>query len=138
MLSSWRDLGRFVFGKRRNGRKNKQMRVRERLEAAGSCVVEQLEARQLLSVLPAPTIGQHVNLSGGTEAQNISQPSVAYDPANPLKLVSVYTIRQPSVIGRQKSFTVGSFSVDGGQSWSRFTFPRNEVNWTLTGPGDHT
>ena len=57
MLSSWRELGRFVFGKRRSGRKNKQMRIRERLDAAGSCVVEQLEAWQLLSVLSALTIG---------------------------------------------------------------------------------
>jgi len=33
------------------------MRIRERLDAAGSCVVEQLEAWQLLSVLSALTIG---------------------------------------------------------------------------------
>ncbi|HEV8292441.1 MAG TPA: hypothetical protein VGP94_10980, partial [Tepidisphaeraceae bacterium] len=131
MLSSWRELGRIVFGKRRSGQNHKQMRIREQLQRASSCIVEQLEARQLLSVLPAPTIGQHVNLSGGANNQNMSNPAVAYDPSNPLKLVSVYTRYQPSIPGRQKSFLEGSYSADGGVSWVNFGLPRNDPNWTL-------
>src|SRR4051812_9917999 len=60
--------------------------------------LEGLEKRTLLSTLPAPVITTHTDISGGPgdNSANNSSPSIAYDPSNPKKLVTVYMRKQPT------------------------------------------
>src|SRR5437660_1457060 len=53
--------------------------------------VEALETRTLLSTLPLPIISSHTDLSGGGDGVNQSSPSIAYNPQNARKLVTIYT-----------------------------------------------
>src|SRR3954469_12705844 len=98
MLSSWRDLGRIVFGKRRSGRNNHQLRRKSTLARAADCVVEALENRQMLTItipstpatLPVPDVITHDDISGGNQNTRHNTPSVAYDPSNPTDLAAVW------------------------------------------------
>src|SRR5258707_2002425 len=111
-------------------------RGKTRLLEATSPVVENLEGRMMLAVLPAPDISGWQSISGGANNQNMSQPSVAYDPANPQHMAAVYTRYQPSVNGRQKAFVNGAFSRDGGTTWIAFGIPGNQANPAIVpGPG---
>src|SRR5215210_4796622 len=113
MLSSWRELGRSIFSKRAGGHinKNREKGRIEPLRAAALPVVELLEGRTLMAVLPAATVADHVVINRPGDGQSLSSPSVSYDPNNPLKMVTVFTHEDPGANGRQNVFIRGAFTV---------------------------
>src|SRR5437879_2183132 len=135
MLSSWRELGRIVFGKRRVGHNHHNKRGAAELARATDCVLEGLENRQLLTitlpgtpaVLPAPNVTDHVDISGGDQNTRHNTASVAYNPLNPSELVSVWSMRDDRS-NPQKLFVEGGYSTDGGVTWTNFAIPGNLRN----------
>jgi len=85
-----------------------------RQTAALRPVIEALELRTLLSTLPLPVISEHLDISGGAADVNENTPSIAYDPMNNLKLVTVFT---------RDAKVEGSYSLDGGLTWTGFAMP---------------
>src|SRR5437870_867396 len=85
--------------------------------------LEGLESRTLLSTLPAPTITSHTDVSGGGGGINQSSPSIAYDPSNPQKLVTLFTTNNPGSGTTQTVFIGGKYSINGGASWGTFAVP---------------
>jgi len=96
--------------------------------------IEGLEGRTLLSTLPAPLITARTDISGGGDNVNRSNPSIAYNPSNPQKLVSVYTSEETDANGVQKVFIRGSYSRNGGVSWQSFNLPSNIINPAASPP----
>ncbi len=108
------------------GRRPRAARRVARHAGIGRLPLELLEDRTLMSVLPAPTVIDRINLSslGGSTStsSNESTPSVAIDPLNPQKMVAVYT-RFDSTLPRQQVVVEGVYSNDGGQSWLALPMP---------------
>src|SRR5687767_11048071 len=122
--------------KPRSRRSNRRPHAQQILSRACRPVLglEGLEPRQLLAVLPAPNISGHTDISGGGDNVNQSSPSIAYNPSNPQKLVTVYTSDQPSASGFQKVFVEGRYSINAGATWESFSIPNNLVNPTISPP----
>jgi hypothetical protein len=98
--------------------------------------LDRLEDRTLLatgalaSTLPEPItqaqseVGDGFGVTGN--AANSSSPSVAIDPLNPLKMVSVWTTLDTSDTkidsgnngGQVTTYVQGAFSTDGGTTWN--------------------
>jgi large repetitive protein len=101
-----------------------QLRSKGRIEKARKArlrqsVLEWLEARTLLAVLPAVQVGgaiQNLSNDGG----NMSSPQVVVDRYNPYHLVSVWVRNDPAVTNFQ-SFVQGAYSNDGGVTWTPFS-----------------
>jgi subtilisin-like proprotein convertase family protein len=83
--------------------------------------VEALEDRTLLAVLPSPIVSGHADISSLGGNQNT--PAIAIDPADPTKLVTVYTRRDPGLSAGNRVVVQGDYSIDGGQTWSLFALP---------------
>jgi subtilisin-like proprotein convertase family protein len=98
-------------------------------------VVEQLEGRTMLAVLPAPVVSGQAVISRPGDGQSFNSPSIAYDPLNPLHLVTVFGHENPGANGRQHVFIRGTFSTDGGLTWGAFNLPGNVRNPAITGNG---
>ncbi len=132
MLSSWRELGQFVFGKRGSGHKQKkrsEARERTTLRAATTPVLENLETRTMLAVLPAPTVANQVPVAGVGDGQNFSAPSIAYDPLNPQHLVTAFTAANVDTGSRQNTVIRVSYSLNGGLTWAAASaIPLNRSN----------
>ena len=85
----------------------------------GDLALESLERRALMAVLPPVTVTGQLNISGGSGNQ--VSPSVAIDPNNPQKLVSVWVDDNPANAmnnGQTPVFIQGAFTINGGQSWT--------------------
>src|SRR5262249_51540722 len=54
---------------------------------------------------------------------NQNTPTIAIDPADPTKLVTVYTRRDPGLSAGNRVVVQGDYSIDGGQTWSLFALP---------------
>jgi Proprotein convertase P-domain./FG-GAP repeat. len=116
MPASWRNLRRILLGAYYSRRQNpfapgavldalprNVRRSADRISGHRSALIEQLEDRTLLSVLPLPTIGTRSIIAGG------DTPMVVIDPINPNKLVAVYNT----------GTSVGmSYSINGGATWA--------------------
>jgi len=91
---------------------------RERLRRS---VLEWLEKRTLLAVLPPVQVGGPIvtALQEGNDAGNMSSPQVAVDRYNANHLVSVWVRNDPDSVNFQ-SFVQGAYSNDGGATWSFF------------------
>ncbi len=92
-----------------------------------SLLLEFLENRQLLSTLPAPTVGlQQIISSGGTTIDE-STPSISVDYNNPKKLFAVWQEHDTST--NPPMFIETAYSNDGGNTWK----PLGSLD-TLTDP----
>ena len=88
--------------------------------------LEALEVRSLMAVLPPATVNGQVNLSNPAGAaslvtSNETSPSVAVDPADPRKLISVWTRNDPTAgisNGQTPIFVEGAYTADGGTTWN--------------------
>jgi hypothetical protein len=105
--------------------------------------VERLEDRILFAVIPQALVSTGIDISGGGTGANQNSPSVAVDPVNPLKLVSVYSsndpnLPQPLYLGQATALRA-DFSIDGGVTWTAAFIPRyahaipNALDPTFTG-----
>src|SRR5438105_517085 len=76
--------------------------------------VEELEARTVPSVLPAPLTTGHldVSLTGSPQGGNENTPSIAYDPLNPQQLVAVWGTEFVNGAGTTVSEVQMAFSTD--------------------------
>jgi hypothetical protein len=96
--------------------------------------LESLELRTLMAVLPPVSVTGQVAVS--KDGGNDSTPSVAVDPANPQKLVSVWTVDAPTVplnLGQTTTYVEGAFSIDGGKTWSSLgtnAFPDSTIDFS--------
>src|SRR5262249_3984982 len=86
-------------------------------------VLEDLEDRTLMSVLPTPVIPNigHLNFDSISNT-----PAVAIDPVNPSKIVAVWVDGNPLPTTYQPSALTGltgAFTIDGGATWLGFGLP---------------
>ena len=89
-------------------------KVRDRLLCAE---VERLEERTLLSILPTPTSTAHVDIV--SSSGNHSSPSIAVDPLDATRTVSVWTdVNAAGIVSVE-----GSYSTDGGHTWTALRSP---------------
>ncbi len=79
-------------------------------------VLESLEDRTLLAVVPAPqaAVFNTVSQSGG----NVSSPTVVVDRYNPNNLFAVWTRNDPDLAPGNVTVVEGAYSSDGGQDWT--------------------
>ena len=99
---------------------------RRRRESRGSTVPRRaildamvLEARTLMTTIPASQFSGTVLIPGTqTGTGNTSSPSIAIDPNNPQKLVSAWTLNDPTFAPGQTEVARVSFSSDGGATWT--------------------
>ncbi len=113
-------------GQNRSGTRTAVIR-RSRLRGL---VVESLETRTLLAVIPQVSASAPIDISnsGGlvTNARNGNQtaPSVAIDPTNPQDMVAVWvtdSVQFPAPNNGQTTiFVQGAFSTNAGKSWTPF------------------
>ena len=98
--------------------------------------LESLEERMVLSTLPVPVVDTHTALgviaTGGTGGT--SAPSTAVDPINPNKVVTVYVDDGLSNSGAQPITVRGSYSNDGGITWTNFNMPGDLTDPTIAPP----
>jgi large repetitive protein len=106
------------------GRKNKSSLRR--------IVLEGLEDRTLMAVLPAPDVLRQVAASNQRGIE--FQPSVAVDPTNPLHAVTAYTQYDPINNPNQISFLDAAFTTDGGNTWTQFSLPGLDADPTTSNP----
>ena len=88
--------------------------------------LEGLEARTLLSTLPAATTtAAPINLTGlGSVATqgNADSPTVVIDPADPTKMISTWVVNNPSIPPNGPYVNVnGAYSIDSGKDWLTFS-----------------
>ena len=91
--------------------------------------LESLEERMLLAVLPPishdPNAALPIDLAKTSNAadnsvnSNESSPSIAANPADPQKLVAVWS-RRDTTLGTTTSVVEGAFSTSGGLTWTSF------------------
>jgi subtilisin-like proprotein convertase family protein len=114
-----------VFGQRW---RNQRARRRQQRKTAASRftrpLLEGLEDRTLMAVLPAPLVGDPQRFTLGIN------PVVSIDPVNPLKIVSFYTSNDFSDTTR--NYVIGQYSTDGGATWTQFP-KQNRLNDPNTG-----
>src|SRR5262249_55986530 len=81
--------------------------------------LEALEDRTLLAVLPTPIVSSRADISvtGGNNNNN-SNPTIAVDPVDATKVVSVYTRRDTDLGMNNRVIVEGRYSTDGGVTWS--------------------
>ena len=133
-MASSRNLGSTLkeldYGKRIDprwsalDRLGKRARSRRQAMRTAHRLVEALEDRRLLATLPLPTVASPVNVIQSND-YGFNSPSVAYNPLNPMKLVSVYVQNGGNPVNSQSVFVRGSYSIDGGASWAAFDIPLN-------------
>ena len=90
--------------------------------------LEGLESRTLLATIPAAVVtGAPMNLSSafgnaGGLTTNESSSTVAIDPLNPLKMVTVWQDNDPALVTPFLVQTVleGAYTINGGQTWTPF------------------
>lgn len=100
-----------------------------KLTASARLSIERLEDRTLLTAtLPTPVANPLGVISKTTATGrpiNLSSPSIAQDPTNPLNLVAAYTRNDPTIAGVQKVFIDAQYSFDGGVTWTNLPPPLN-------------
>ena len=110
-----------------NGRIQPKSRLKELRKGRTRWVeLEGLEARTLLSTLPAATTtAAPVDLTGlGSVATqgNADSPTVEIDPADPTKMISTWVVNNPSIPPNGPYVNVdGAYSIDSGKDWLSFS-----------------
>jgi hypothetical protein len=107
--------------------------------------LERLEDRTLLAVIPPIQVAGQVDIStrtdlgvmnpnenAGANGGHYNTPSIVIDPLDPSRLLSVYVLHDEAITGMQKSFIQGSYSADGGHTWTPFSVPGNFPDPTVT------
>jgi subtilisin-like proprotein convertase family protein len=74
-------------------------------------IVEQLEDRTMLSVLPSALVSNQQSIATG--ANGGFSPDVAQDPVNTNNLIEVH-------VNSANNLLIGKYSIDGGQNWTPF------------------
>ncbi|MCY2951172.1 MAG: proprotein convertase P-domain-containing protein [Planctomycetota bacterium] len=149
MAAFWRDLGRIISKISNNGRAERVPPLYERLKKRGRSgaqaartvrnLIEALEDRRMLSVIPGPIVNSRFDLVGpsGPPApyDSNSTPSIAYDPADPNKMVAVWVSDEPYWIQPdQHVYIEGAYSTNAGRTWARLGVPGNTFDPTVDGP----
>jgi len=149
MAAFWRDLGRIINKISNNGRAEHVPPLYERLKRRGRSstqaartvrnLIEALEDRRMLSVIPGPIVNSRFDLvaPSGPPAgyDSNSTPSIAYDPADPNKMVAVWVSDEPYWIQPdQHVYIEGAYSTNAGRTWARFGVPGNTFDPTVDGP----
>jgi len=87
-------------------------------------VVESLEERNLLSVLPPPVVPNSVITLDANDREQQNSPIVTIDPVNPQHAVVVWAenVYDPPALPEDQGFSrvQGAYSTNGGASWSLF------------------
>lgn len=109
--------------------------------------VEGLEERALLSTLPMPVVDSPVptypnqvnflpgtSATGGTGRSGTAQPMTVINPIDPTKVVTVYLQDGLGNSSFQPVTVNGSYSRDGGKTWTGFALPGNVNNFTIAPP----
>ena len=88
--------------------------------------IESLEDRTVLSVLPPAQVSGQGMLSGAAvfNQGNANNTAVAVDPLSPNDVVAIYSDHDPALFPtlRETSYIGGSFSTDGGVTWTPLNF----------------
>lgn len=85
--------------------------------------LETLEDRTLMSTLPAPIVSDKLQLDFYGSPSSVYGPQIAQDPLNPNLLVELhgaYFHPNPPALQRDYGEMYGTFSFDGGATWSSF------------------
>ncbi|MFO0907024.1 MAG: Ig-like domain-containing protein [Isosphaeraceae bacterium] len=92
-----------------------------RKQKARRLMLESLEQRELLAVIPAATVSGQTAPTQLFEPSNSnnSSPSITVDPTNPNNLVAVWQTKYP-VPGGTFIGVDGAYSTDGGTNWNAF------------------
>jgi subtilisin-like proprotein convertase family protein len=120
--------------RKRPGRSTGKIRQRGRLPLH----LEALEERDLLTAVPLPTplVDTHTALgiqsTGGTGGT--SAPMTVINPVDPSLVVTVYVDNGLSNPGSQPITVRGSFSKDGGSTWTNFSMPGNMFDPSVAPP----
>src|SRR5687767_3366618 len=113
-------------GEGQGARLGKRSKGRRSIARAVSKVVEALEERRLMAVLPASTVISRADAAAWDNEDFFSAPVVTYNPLNPQQMVAVFVAnRDQSANGDQRVFVEGRYSTNGGASWDSFTLPSN-------------
>jgi len=135
MAAFWRKFGRILSGARRNEGTEVHLAAQggglpgRRSRKAARAIhhaLEALEDRRLLATAPLPSVISHLNVADPAAGMNLNTPSIAYDPVNPLKMVTAYTAH----LGDGTTEVFGRYSIDGGASWQVLAIPAKR-----NGPG---
>jgi subtilisin-like proprotein convertase family protein len=89
---------------------------------------EPLEKRSYLSTIPAATVTDRFNISGGGSS-NESTPSIAVDLNDPTKLIAAWTSNTGDELVVQ-----AAYSVDSGRHWTSMDLPGNLANPATSSP----
>src|SRR5438128_3597190 len=117
-----------------SGRPSRKPRA-ARLAKRSRLVVEALEDRSLLSVLPITDVTGHFNNIAPSDG-NHSAPAVAVDPSNPKHLVAIYTRNDPANLPPKTPVIVeAASSVDGGLNWLSLFLPGTLTDPATSGTG---
>lgn len=81
-------------------------------------VLEWLEPRTLMAVLPAPQATDFVENAIARAGGNVSSPTVVVDRYNPYHLFSVWTRNDPDLAPGNVNWVEGAYSNDGGLTWN--------------------
>src|SRR5262249_21123703 len=100
-------------------RSQRSRRVARRSRPA-PIIVEILEDRTLLSVLPKPIVSPAVDVSF-TQGQE-SSPTITVDPLNPHRAVAATPAHEKTATG-EPIFVQGNYTIDGGTTWFPFYSP---------------
>lgn len=139
MAAFWRELGQVLEGLNPNGRirriwrgrRARDMRRRRmRTVEAVSPVVDALEGRVLLAVLPAPVVADPVNLTSSPG----HSPTIIYNPSDPTKMVAAYTTvsTDSGSLGENTGIAV-LYSNNSGNTWSGLPLPGRTPNPLIVG-----
>ena len=87
--------------------------------------LERLEERALMAALPTPILASPATALPYDPNSNNSSPSIVVDPADPTKMVAVWTDFNPNNLGQEStrvinSVAAGAFTVNSGTTWTPF------------------
>jgi large repetitive protein len=104
---------RSLAGRRREAARKQKQR---------QCVLESLEQRSLLAVIPGTQVAAQIAVTPNFEPSNAnnSSPSIAVDPTNAQHLATVWQTIYPVTGGTHYGID-GAFSTDGGTTWTSFS-----------------